>query len=490
MKHAMIMVNDRQLEPLTPPGNPALDFIREELSLTGTKEGCREGDCGACAVLVGEMKGGVPRYRAYPSCLLAMGDISGKHLVTIEGLTGSAPEGLTPVMRAFLEENASQCGFCSPGFIIALTAWLAESSSLDLSGAMKAVDGNLCRCTGYGSIRRAAARLAGEFSGLPEPGTERLKILVRRHVLPPSVLAFIDLTGTDNEKEADPPAGESAVFLGGGTDYFVRNPEPDSNFSPVLLASRAGMVGVREIEVMGRKWLGIGAAAKVSDFFASPLLEAAVPGLKTFETGFASTLVRNLATVGGNLVNASPVADITAMLLALGAKLEIRSIRDDAARYIDLDEFYLDYKKTALNPGEYLALVLIPGLSGGAPYFSFEKISKRENLDIAAVNTAMAFRLEAGICRDVRISAGGIAPIPRLLPRASALVEGKNIGAMDTRERAVLARLTAETAASETAPIDDVRGTAGYRTRMLSRLVTAHFLRFFGEAGLAEELYP
>ncbi len=490
MKVAKLMVNDRPLEPLTPPGNPALDFIREELSLTGTKEGCREGDCGACAVLVGEIRSGIPQYRAYPSCLLATGDIYGKHLVTIEGLTDTAPEGLTPVMRAFLEENASQCGFCSPGFVISLTAWLAESSSLDLAGAMTAVDGNLCRCTGYGSIRRAAARLALEFSGLPRPGRERLKILVDRHVLPPSVLAFLDLPGPGHENGAAPHADDSPVCLGGGTDYYVRNPEPDSGFSPVLLRSRPGMAGIRETEVIGRKWLGIGAATCVSDFFASPPLQEAIPGLKGFETSFASTLVRNLATIGGNLVNASPVADITAMLLALDATLEIRSFRNAATRYIKLDEFYLDYKKTALTPGEYVASVLIPLQAEGTRRFSFEKISKRENLDIAAVNTAMAFRLDGGTCRDVRISAGGIAPVPRILPKASAVLEGKRIGGMEASELADLARRTAETAAAETQPIDDVRGTAGYRTRMLSRLVTAHCLRLFGDTGLAEELYP
>src|SRR3989339_1469674 len=156
-----ILVNDAWVEPRTAYGSPALDFIRGEMGLTGTKEGCREGDCGACAVLVGEFAGygsslgsaspRAPRYLAMPSCLLALGDLDGKHLITIEGLSADAPEGLTPVMRAFLEENASQCGFCSPGFIVSLSAWLAAPGRPELAGAMTAVDGNLCRCTGYGS---------------------------------------------------------------------------------------------------------------------------------------------------------------------------------------------------------------------------------------------------------------------------------------------------------------------------------------------------
>ncbi|MDP2791328.1 MAG: 2Fe-2S iron-sulfur cluster-binding protein, partial [Rectinemataceae bacterium] len=194
-------MNDNWIEPATGlgevrsnegrRGEPAIDFIRGEMGLTGTKEGCREGDCGACAVLVGEFApgrdgeegAGEPRYRALPSCLLALGDLSGKHLITIEGLRASSPDGLTPVMRAFLEENASQCGFCSPGFVVALSAWLANSAYPDLSGAMTAVDGNLCRCTGYGAIRRAAERLVSEFRELPEDGIERLGYLVEKAVL-------------------------------------------------------------------------------------------------------------------------------------------------------------------------------------------------------------------------------------------------------------------------------------------------------------------
>jgi xanthine dehydrogenase small subunit len=491
MKDIAVMVNDLLITPRTPRGTPALDFIRGELLLTGTKEGCREGDCGACAVLVGEKQSGMVRYRAYPSCLLALGDLDGRHLITIEGLRGAAPEGLTPVMRAFLEENASQCGFCTPGFIISLTAWLAESTALDLASAMAAVDGNLCRCTGYGSIRRAAARLAMDFSDLPPPGRSRLDILVDRQVLPQSALEFRDTAEFGIESDKTAPNASATVFLGGGTDYYVKNPEPDDDFSPSLLRSMQDMTGLGRKLVDGKEWLVVGAATNLSDFFAFPELQAEIPGLKGYENRFASTLVRNLATVGGNLVNASPVADLTAMLLALGAFVEIASpALKNKTRRIGLDQFYLDYKKTALGPGEYVQSVSIPRLGGSSRRFSFEKISKRENLDIAAVNTALSFVLESGTCKDVRISAGGIAPVPRLLPKAARVLEGKKVAGMDARELAALARLTAETAAAEASPIDDVRGSAGYRKRMVSRLVLAHFLRCFEDSGLAGELYP
>jgi len=152
-----IKVNNAWRGLASAEGMPVLDVARGELGLTSTKEGCREGDCGACAVLVGEQIANTVRYRAVPSCLLALGELKGKHLLSLEGLIEGTEDGLTPVMRAFIEENASQCGFCTPGFIIALTSWLAEPQVPDLAGALRAVDGNLCRCTGYAAIRRAAA---------------------------------------------------------------------------------------------------------------------------------------------------------------------------------------------------------------------------------------------------------------------------------------------------------------------------------------------
>ncbi|MDP3180148.1 MAG: 2Fe-2S iron-sulfur cluster-binding protein, partial [Spirochaetaceae bacterium] len=184
-------INGRALLAEKWPGTPALDFIRRELGLTGTKEGCREGDCGACAVLVGELRAEGPRYRAMPSCLLALGDLAGRHLVTIEGLAEEAgAEGLTPVMAALLETNGSQCGFCSPGFVVSLTAFLAEGGPLDPAAALVAIEGNLCRCTGYGAILRAAKRLCEDFAGLPAEPVARIAALVDARVLPPSCLAF------------------------------------------------------------------------------------------------------------------------------------------------------------------------------------------------------------------------------------------------------------------------------------------------------------
>jgi len=519
-----ILVNDRWVEPRTPYGSPALDFIRGELGLTGTKEGCREGDCGACAVLVGEFAGGgsggegaggakcgssdAPRYLAMPSCLLALGDLAGKHLVTIEGLGASSPDRLTPVMRAFLEENASQCGFCSPGFIIALSAWLAAPGKPDLAGAMVAVDGNLCRCTGYGAIRRAAERLAIEFADLPEDCGARLGILVERGVLPRSALEFMEKGRRSADEARRRAAGSGTVALGGGTDYFVRNPDPDADFGPLLLRSLGGLAGIAPAAIDGSPWVRVGAATIVSDFFASPLVREAVPGIESFEREFASTLIRNMATVGGNIANASPVGDITAMLMALGAVLEIGRPTAGAAkpRALPIEDFFKGYKQTALESDEIIQSILLPGAripgarifelppekreENSRIFFSFEKIAKRKNLDIAAVNTAISFRVDDGRIRGARISAGGVAAIPMMLRKASALMENFPVAGQNAKGLADLARSVSAAAEEEVSPIGDVRGSSSYRKRMTGRLVLAHFIRLFGNAGIAKELFP
>ncbi|MCX8013906.1 MAG: FAD binding domain-containing protein, partial [Rectinema sp.] len=254
------------------------------------------------------------------------------------------------------------------------------------------------------------------------------------------------------------------------------------------------------------RWLEIGAAVTIRDFFESPLVQNELPGIERYETSFASTLIRNLATVGGNIVNASPVGDITSMLMALGARLVIipaaaaasygaaSSGTEDApipaaARILPLEQFFLGYKKIDLQPSEILAAIRVP-LPAGDRKFSFEKISKRRNLDIAAVNTAIFFTLDEGRFHHVRISLGGVAPIPVLCHEAMAVLEGANCQSENPFALAALARRSAEAAASSVNPIDDVRGSAEYRRRMVRMLMLAHFIRLFESSGIAEELFP
>lgn len=513
MPSVHIKVNSSWRSPHSSEGTPALDLLRGELGLSSTKEGCREGDCGACAVLVGERIGGVVRYRAMPSCLLAAGELRGKHLISLEGLVEGVEDGLTPIMRAFLEENASQCGFCTPGFIISLTSWLAESQAPDMAGALRAVDGNLCRCTGYAAIRRAAARLVQQFASLPLEQEARLRALVDAQVLPPSVLRYIeeskDFASNEENSPADVTAsivGGSTSIVGGGTDFYVRNPEPEEGFAPFITRMVPIFSRIRTISEDGTPWLDVGAAVTVSDFFASPEVRGAVPGIERFETMFASTLIRNLATIGGNIVNASPVADITSMLLALRSRLVLsartlashgeahrdRKRRESPPqRIVPIEDFFLGYKRLDLHPDEVLAEIRIPlDQRGCARHFSFEKASKRRNLDIAAVNTAISFRVSNGRFAEVGVSIGGVAPVPMLCRPAIDALEDQICETSDAKSLAALARAVASAASDSVTPIGDVRGSAEYRRRMVHQLMLAHFVRLFENSGIAEELFP
>jgi xanthine dehydrogenase small subunit len=497
---------------------PALDFIRKDLGLTGTKEGCREGDCGACAVLVGESAGAPgssgAAYRAQPSCLLALGELEGRHLVTIEGL---AAAGQTSVMRALAEANGSQCGFCSPGFVVCLTAWLI-GGPLTVEGAHSAVEGNLCRCTGYGAIKRAASRLVEEFRDLPAERRARLDALVERGVLPPSCGAFARGEALAGAKAAVAAGGpraavreataavrpQTSLALGGGTDFFVRNPKPDSVSFPSydLLDKNTELkkVAFRDTPDGGR-FLEIGAALSWREFFSEAQILALVPGIERFEKLLASPLVRERATVGGNIANASPVGDVTAMLIALGALVRVAAPGAVAALEMPLEALFLGYKKLDLRPvasggagsdgaapggagAEIITAILLPARRPFAR-FNFEKVSKRERLDIAAVNSAASFEAEADGAQTritrARISAGGVAPVPLFLAKASSFLEGKTLDAATASEAARIA-------SEEARPIGDVRGAADYRRRLLGRLVLGHFIRLFPGAGVEEAI--
>lgn len=474
-------LNERLYEEEIGSEQPALDWIRKTAGLTGTKEGCREGDCGACLVLLGGRgMDGRPEWKAVTSCTLGMGELDGRHLVTIEGL---ASGGLTPVMEAMLDEGASQCGFCSPGFIIALTGFLVSGQAIDPVSAMASVEGNLCRCTGYGSIRRAASILARDFADLPAGLERRLPELARRHVLPAALAQLMleppEPAGSQGAAfAAIHPEDPSLVDLGGGTDWYVRNPDPDPDLAPRFSDQAPGARSIRAGGSAERPVLELGSAVTVDDFFASPLVRNLAPGIERFAADVASPPIRARATLAGNIVNASPIADLTSMLLALGARLVLEG-GPEGEHLLELSDFFLGYKKTDIRDGERVRGILIPA----SPLrFNFEKAAKRARLDIATVNTAMAVTIspDGGIA-SVRASAGGVAPVPLRMAALENAMVGK-------QPSAALAREAGKLAYECGSPIGDVRGSAGYRRRLMERLTWAHFIRLWPELGLEKEL--
>ncbi len=460
------LLNDLQVTTALPAGTALLDFIRRDRRLTGTREGCREGDCGACTVLIGRLEGGRLQYRAVVSCLLPLAEAGGCHVVTIEGLNGS---DLTPVQQAIVSEGASQCGFCTPGIVLSLTGFLLNSPQLTSDAAATAIEGNICRCTGYASLRRAVDRLLRDIGPRLQAAPDRLAALIELGVLPGYFAAIgrrLQKMSAPKKKAAALP-GKSALAVAGGTDLYVQQAERLPEKKLLLLSRRECFSGV---------WpspdrLFIGAATTVAELIESPLLAAALPSLAGFLRQVAAAQVRNRATCGGNIVNASPIGDLSIIFLALAARVGLRG--GSSNRVLPLEDLFLGYKRLALKPGELVAWISVPLRPDGVR-FHFEKVARRRSQDIAAVNSAMALEMSGKTIAGARISAGGVAPVPLLLRQASAFLAGKKVSAAVVRKMAAIA-------SREITPISDVRGSAAYKRALLRRLLAAHFLTLFSD---------
>jgi len=480
------ILNDESVESHLHPGTVVLDFLRADRRLTGTKEGCREGDCGACTVLLGELAGdgqsGV-EYRAVNSCLLPLGDIEGKHLVSIEGINPGSREdnaadavALTPVQSRLVEHGAIQCGFCTPGFVVSLTGYLLRARSWSYEGALEAVAGNICRCTGYASIKRAIADLLdrlGDHSRLQGGGNapypEHLQTLVTWGVVPEYFLTIPGrLESLKVPRRQRRPASHSVVA--GGTDLFVQRPNQLLEEELSFLSSAPELHQIR----VEKKRLLLGAGLSMERVKEIPELKERLPQIAEELSLIASTPIRNRATLGGNIINASPIGDFTVMLLALGAVLGLKN--GTAIREVPLERFFRGYKQLDMKPGERLQWIALPREEGR---FSFEKVSRRRHLDIASVNSAAWIEVRGNRIEKARLAAGGVAPIPLFLSRASACLEGQQL--TDGRIEKAL-----ELTQTEISPISDVRGGEQYKRLLLRQLLLAHFQKLFPEQLHAE----
>lgn len=454
-----LILNDRTVRTDHPSGMTLLDFVRYEQHLKGTKIGCREGDCGACTVLVGTPgKDGAVRYRSVTSCISPLGNAIGKHVVTIDGLK---MDKLSKVQQALVNEGGTQCGFCTPGFAVSLTGYCLNCETPNQSSAIAAVDGNICRCTGYKSIERSIERVVKAL----QKGSD-LESLVTNGFLP---AYFLDipkkLAALDNSK----PKAKGAV-VGGGTDLYVQRPEALTDESVTLFADKRKLSG---IEVKGSR-CRIGAATTATDLLESKEMNALFPDLKKHLKLVSSTQIRNMGTVAGNFVNASPIGDLTIFFLALDATLILRGERK---RSLPLREFYLDYKKLSKKPEEYIKAIefSIPDR------FNFEKVCKRTHLDIASVNTALQIKVSKDQIESAHLSAGGVGPVPAYLKKTCKSLTGNSLS-----QEAV--KSAAKTMLKEIAPISDARGSAEYKTLLLRQLFYAHFLELFPERFTLSEL--
>lgn len=460
------ILNNEVQNEVFPAGISTLDYLRNIKKLRGTKEGCREGDCGACTVLVGmpgRQNSGPLVYKPANSCLMPAARLNGCHLVTIEGLNSS---GLTLLQQYFAEEGASQCGFCTPGFIISLTGYFLSNKTFTIEDAADSIAGNLCRCTGYGSIKRAIKKTVAELSSGKEEGT--LERLVKNNIIP---AYFSGIEGRLAELKCEdtvPTAFEKSEFLiAGGTDLYVRHWDEIAEAEIAFINKQAEKpVIIKNGECI------IDAAATISDIMNSGELQEIVPCIKKHLSLFASLPIRSQATLGGNIVNGSPIADSVVYFLPFDPVLRLSGSRGERA--VRLSEFYLGYKLLDLNDDE-----IIKSLSFRVPqgnyYYNFEKVSKREHLDIASVNTAVYIQTDPdGRIAKISLSAGGVAPYPLLLNKTKESLTGMEISFAKVLE-------AAEASREDISPISDVRGSAAYKALLLRQLIVSHFITLFPE---------
>ena len=440
------------------PSTTVLDWLRNAARLTGTKEGCAEGDCGACTIVVGRPYEGALRFEAVNSCLMMLPQLDGGFVLTIEGLA-AADGALHPVQRALVETHATQCGFCTPGFAMAMFAFHHGGEGADDNRIHEALAVNLCRCTGYRSIvdacRRVAHgpqdRFADEAAALAEragglaPGAEYRA--GEQSFLAPRTLDEL-LAAT--EKHPD------AILLGGGTDLGLRVAK-DREQLPLVI-STAGIEELRRVAIDG-DGLVIGGPVTYTQALAD--LDAHFPSFGMLVRRIGSRQIRNLGTFAGNLATASPIGDTLPCLIALDATVALAS--RSGTRTMPVEQFITGYRKTALAPGEIILAIRIPFLAPASKFAAY-KVAKRFDQDISTLVVAFRLALEDGRVRELRAAFGGMAARPL---RAKSL---ENAMAGRPWTEAALADVEA-LLLQDFAPISDHRGGAVYRMRAAAGLL-------------------
>ncbi|WP_062015572.1 xanthine dehydrogenase small subunit [Aureimonas sp. AU4] len=437
------------------PTATVLEHLRRTERLTGTKEGCAEGDCGACTVLLSEPDGeGGLRRRAVNSCILFLPALHGKSVETVESL--KAPDGTPhPVQRALVEHHASQCGFCTPGFAVQLHAgWIGGALPAGDRAAVKdLVSGNLCRCTGYGPIVDAGLDLAD----VPVPDTAEADAATARQLVAMRGDEVFDyrshagrwLSPRDVDTLADLYAAHpEAQLVAGSTDVGLWVTK--GHRALPLLIDVANVADLRHVEE-GPHALYFGAAVTHAE--ARPHLARLHPDLDELMRRFAGYQTRNSGTVGGNIANGSPIGDLAPALIALGARVHLR--RGDAMRQLPLEDFFLAYGRQDRQPSEFVVALEVP-LLDPAERYAVSKISKRFDSDISAVLAAFKLRFEGDVVAEARLAFGGMAGTPARASTAEAALLGRRFD----REAA---RDAAEALAEDFQPLTDMRASAGYR---------------------------
>ena len=466
------------------PSRTLLELLREDLACTGTKEGCGEGDCGACTVVLGELEGDGLRYRAVNSCIKLAHSVNGMALWAVEDLA-AADGTLHPAQQAMVQCHGSQCGFCTPGFVMSLFGMyqnhICRGQAISRELAQEELSGNLCRCTGYKPILEAAKRMGDlsrvlvdeerlkaqltSLAAAPSPGAEPTS---GGYMAPRTLAALL-------QARAEHP---QAQIVAGCTDVGLWVTKMFREFSSVLDLTR--VADLRRIERYPHH-IAIGAAVPLADAYAA-LVESR-PQIRVFANRFAGLPVRNAGTMGGNVANGSPIGDSMPLLIALGAQVILMSMR--GYREMPLEALYTGYRKNVMASDEVLAWIKVPlpvakelraaheVASVGAEFMRVYKISKRFDDDISAICLALNFRIEGGRVVSASIGVGGVAATPMRARKTEAALAGK-AWTLDAVQRAITILR------AEFQPISDMRASSAYRSEVLGNLLQRFWLESQG----------
>ncbi len=458
------------------PNTTVLQWLRSN-DLTGSKEGCASGDCGACTAVVGELieVGGKQtlEYKSINTCIALACGLVGKHLVTVEGLSENGR--LHPVQQAMVSEHGSQCGFCTPGFVMSLFALYHNETTIDLAKINNNLSGNLCRCTGYQPIINAAfLAFASKDDNEGDYYSRNQKQIIR---------ALVELSHTDTVRcsyqgtHYDAPVGidqlsdilnknPGARIIAGGTDLSLDITQKLQEFEHIVNVQR-----VRELQSIEDRELELEIGAAVSFHSAWSNLIKYWPSLEPFLHRFGSMPIRNWATIGGNIANASPIGDMPPVLIALNATLRLR--KGSKTRLVKLEDYFVDYKQTLLEDGEFIQSIIIPKLSSEEQLI-LHKISKRFEDDISAVCMAIKVRMDARRIIDVCVAFGGMAATPK---RATHLEQTL----LQNWDKANLKELAYIALKDDFSPLSDIRASSKYRLQVSTNLVQKTILNLAGE---------
>ena len=453
------ILNNKTITTSGHSGMTLLDFVRYEQRLTGTKIGCREGDCGACTVLVGTLENDIMSYQSITSCISPLGNAHGKHIVTVEGT--NLKNKLTTAQEAMKANYATQCGFCTPGFVVALTGFALSNTENNLSNALDAISGNICRCTGYKAIEKAAIQMVEHLEHKKQD--INFNWLIENGFIPNYFETITKRLSDLGTKYRHQPKGK---FVSGGTDLYVQQADHLADNDVHLIAEKDYLKGIS----INNKTCTIGTNSTVSDLWNHIEINKHFHNLKKHLKLVSSEQIRNMASFGGNLVNASPIGDMTIFFLALNSNIAITN-ENGSERNIPLKNFYQSYKTYDLKEGELLKAINFK-LPTKQSFFNFEKVCKRTHLDIASVNSAIYMSVENNIISEAHASIGGVAAIPKYLFETSKYLIGKPL----TSETIINAN---DVLQNEISPISDVRGTSDYKRLLGRQLFFAHFTELF-----------